>query len=45
MSIRERTTLGGTIEVTSERGRGTTTDLHVPLDGPSNGDRPAGVTT
>jgi PAS domain S-box-containing protein len=46
MSIRERTAaLGGTIEVTSERGRGTMTSLHVPLAGPSNGDRPAGITT
>jgi signal transduction histidine kinase len=46
MSIRERTAaLGGTIAVTSERGKGTTTDLRVPLEAPSNGDRPAGGTT
>ena len=46
MSIRERTAaLGGKIQIKSEPGQGTTTNLHVPLEGPSNGDRPPAATT
>jgi signal transduction histidine kinase len=46
MSIRERTTaLGGKIQVESEPGQGTTTNLRVPLDGFSNGERPPAATT
>ena len=46
MSIRERTTaLGGKIQVESEPGQGTTTNLRVPLDGSSNGERPPAATT
>jgi signal transduction histidine kinase len=46
MSIRERTTaLGAKIQVESRLGQGTTTNLHVPLDGSSNGDRSPAATT